>query len=311
MVVIEGIERFRISCGDRAVIALGNFDGVHKGHREILKATAAAAKEINGKSAVLIFMPHPLSVLRPDRAPALLLRVEDRIRMLGEEGIDYVIVHPFTREFAAIPPESFASEILHGKLNASGVVVGFDYSFGRRGAGTPDELGWLGKRYGFFVQVVQPVSVNGITVGSTLIRQYLAEGRVEAAAAMLGYPFYLRGVVVHGDGRGKTLGFPTANLQVPCDVIRPGFGVYLAKAKYEGASSWAVTNVGERPTFCKNEPSIEAHLLSGEKNLYGQELFVEFLQKIRDEQSFKSAADLTEQIRSDIALAHQIIAGRH
>lgn len=310
MEVIKCIDSFRTLYQDRTVVALGNFDGVHKGHQEILHATVAAAKRIGGKSAVLIFMPHPLSVLTPDKSPALLLRAEDRIRLLGEEGIDYVIVHPFSREFAAIPPESFAAEILHGKLRVSGVVVGYDYSFGRCGSGTPEDLAQLGSKYSFFVEVIQPVSVEGKPVGSTAIRQFLTEGRVEAAAAMLGYPFYLRGTVVHGDGRGKTLGFPTANLLVPCDVIRPGFGVYLARASYKGRTHWALTNIGKRPTFCKDEPSIEVHLLDDKKNIYQQELFVEFLQKIRDEQAFKSVAELTEQIRCDVLLARELISRR-
>ncbi|EEG76777.1 bifunctional riboflavin kinase/FAD synthetase [Dethiobacter alkaliphilus] len=308
MEIIQGIQSFRKKCDGCAVVALGNFDGVHLGHREIINTTVKTAKKHGAKSAVLIFSPHPLSVLAPDKAPALLMTMEDRIHMLGQVGVDYVIVHPFNREFAGMPPESFATEVLHGKLGVSGVVVGFDYSFGRRGLGNPAELKLLGERLGFTVEVVNPVSVHGEPVGSTAVRKLLLEGRVEAAADMLGYPFYLRGEVVHGDGRGRTLGFPTANLQVPCEIIRPAHGVYLTKALLGEERFWAVTNVGKRPTFCKTEPSVEVHLLDTQKNLYGHELMVEFIQKIREEKAFSGPEALRAQIRNDIDLARTIIA---
>lgn len=310
MEMFQGIETFRKNCSEPIVLALGNFDGVHKGHRQILRATTAAAGEISAKSACLIFMPHPLAVLMPARSPALLLSVQDRICSLGNAGIDYVIVHPFCRKFAAIEPEAFVKEILHEQLAVSGVVVGFDYSFGCRGAGTASDLKEMGSRFDFFVRVINPVTVDGIPVGSTAIRQYLAAGRVEAAAAMLGYPFYLRGQVVHGDGRGRKLGFPTANLLVNCELIRPGNGVYLTKAACGDKVCWALTNVGNRPTFCKDETSLEVYLLDQEKNLYGQELIVSFLQKIRDERIFDSSAALACQIQNDVALARSLIAGQ-
>jgi riboflavin kinase / FMN adenylyltransferase len=307
MEIIQGIDNFGEHGRAKPVLALGNFDGVHKGHRAILRATVDRARETGAKSAVLILMPHPLALLSPDNAPALLQTAEDRILMLGEAGIDYVIIHPFTREFAGILPESFAAEILYGRLGVSGVVVGFDYSFGRRGQGNANDLVRLGSRLGFSVEVVEPVSVAGVAVGSTAIRRFLAEGRVEAAAAMLGYPFYLRGKVIHGDGRGRTLGFPTANLAVPPDVIRPANGVYLSKAAYEKETAWALTNVGSRPTFCNADPSIEVYLLDKEKNLYGKELIVSFLQKMREEKTFKSAAELMRQIQRDVELARAIV----
>ena len=308
MEMFQGIETFRKNCIEPIVLALGNFDGVHKGHRQILRATTAAAGEISAKSACLIFMPHPLVVVMPAKAPALLLSLHDRICSLGNAGIDYVIVHPFCRKFAAIEPETFVKEILHGKLGVSGVVVGFDYSFGCRGSGTASDLEEMGTRLNFFVRVIDPVTVDGIPVGSTAIRQYLAAGHVEAATAMLGYPFYLRGTVVHGDGRGRKLGFPTANLLVNCDLIRPGNGVYLCKAACGDKVFWALTNVGNRPTFCKDETSLEVYLLDQEKNLYGHELIVSFLQKIRDERIFNSSAALARQIQTDVSFARSLIA---
>ena len=308
MKVVQGIESFRHGYSGDVYVALGNFDGVHLGHRRILASTVNAAVTAGSKSAVLIFTPHPLSLLSPHRAPQLLQSVEERIEMLGNAGIDYVIVHPFTRAFASVVPELFAVEILHGKLAISGVVVGYDYSFGRQGSGTPHDLRQLGERLGFSVDVISPVAVDGVPVGSSLIRSYLTEGRVEAAAVMLGYPFTLSGTVVHGDGRGRQLGFPTANIQTPCDIIRPGNGVYLSKAVLKsGTEFWALTNVGKRPTFCKTESSVEVYLIDATKNLYGEELRVVFLQKIREEKAFNSAMELTEQIKQDVRLARDLI----
>ncbi|MBT9140354.1 MAG: Riboflavin biosynthesis protein RibF [Dehalococcoidia bacterium] len=308
MEMFQGIETFRNNCIEPIVLALGNFDGVHNGHRQILRATTAAASEISAKSACLIFTPHPLAVLTPTKAPALLLSFQDRICALGKAGIDYVIVHPFSRGFAAILPERFVKEILREKLGVSGIVVGFDYSFGCRGAGTASELKEMGTRFGFFVRVIDPVTVDGVPIGSTAIRQYLAAGRVEAAAAMLGYPFYLRGTVIHGDGRGRKLGFPTANLLVNCELLRPGNGVYLCKAACGDKVFWALASVGNRPTFSKEETSLEVYLLDQEKNLYGQELIVSFLQKIRDERAFSGPVALACQIQNDVALVKSLIA---
>jgi riboflavin kinase / FMN adenylyltransferase len=308
MDIIQGIDNFGEFTRDKIVLALGNFDGVHKGHRAILQATVSAAREEEAKSAVLILMPHPLAVLTPENAPALLQTPEDRIMMLGEAGIDYVIIHPFTREFAGILPENFAAEILHGKLGVAGVVVGFDYSFGRRGQGTPDVLASFGRQFDFFVKVIGPVEVDGVPVGSRSIRAFLMDGQVESARGMLGYPFYLRGTVVHGDGRGRTLGFPTANLSVHGDIILPANGVYLTKAAFDNEIAWSLTNVGSRPTFCNAAPSVEVFLLENEKNIYGKELIVSFLQKMREEKTFKSPAELVRQIQRDVELAKTMIA---
>lgn len=308
MKLIHGIENFKHNYDGKLIMALGNFDGVHLGHREIIRATVNAAKEIGSASAVLILSPHPLSILFPERPPALLMTMEDRISKLGDEGIDFIIVHPFTREFAAICPEEFAHNVLHIKLGATGIVVGFDYSFGHFGSGSPADLTEFGKRFGFWVKIMEPVRVAGVAAASTIIRGLLKTGRVGDAAGMLGYPFYLRGSVIHGDGRGRLLGFPTANVLTPCDVILPDHGVYLTKVYGEGLESWAVTNVGKRPTFCQGEANVEVHLLDFDKNLYGKELIVNFLQKIREERVFSGAGDLIEQIKLDIALARQLIS---
>ncbi|MCR3922479.1 MAG: bifunctional riboflavin kinase/FAD synthetase, partial [Firmicutes bacterium] len=300
MQIVKGIDLFHSVHHDRVYLALGNFDGVHVGHREIIRTTVDLAKEQGKKSAILLFFPHPLSILHPQHSPELLITMEDRIAMLGEAGIDYVIIHPFTRDFAALSPEQFAREILRNKLSVAGVVVGFDYSFGSRGSGKPTDLQAMGKQYDFSVQVIEPVTVQDEAVGSSAIRLLLTQGNVEKASAMLGYPYYVRGTVVHGDGRGRTLGFPTANLQLPPEVIRPANGVYLAKVAMAEQMFWALTNVGTRPTFHKNETSVEVFLLDTKKNLYYEELIVYFIQRMREEKSFIDAAALIKQIQNDV-----------
>lgn len=307
MQLIEGIENFKDKYDGRLVLALGNFDGVHLGHREIIRTTVNIAKENSAASAVLLLSPHPLSVLFPQTPPLLLITMEDRIKKLEEQGLDFIIVHPFNLEFAAIRQEEFARDTLREKIGADFIVIGFDYSFGYSGSGSPSDLTQYGKQFGYCVKTMEPIRLGERVVASSYIRCLLQSGQVEEAAAMLGYPFYIRGLVVHGDGRGRLLGFPTANVLTLFGVILPGHGVYLTKVNGEGIDAWALTNVGKRPTFCQGEANIEVHLLDVEKNLYGKELTVHFLQKIREERAFPCAGDLTEQIKLDIAYARQLI----
>ncbi len=292
-------------------LALGNFDGVHIGHRMIISATVDTAAAGGAKSAALIFSPHPLQVLAPESSPDLLLTLEDRIKLLGEAGIDYVVVHPFNREFAALLPEDFVCRVLKEELGASGVVVGFNYSFGLRGRGKADDLKRLGAACSISVQVIKPVEKGGSPVASSRIRVLLAAGRVQEAREMLGYPFGLKGTVVHGDGRGRQLGFPTANVLTSAEVIHPGHGVYLTRVLFTAEAQkkwhWALTNVGKRPTFSKSEPSVEVHLLDLQTNLYGRELNVQFIQKIRDERLFTGPAELCDQIKKDVDRARYLI----
>jgi len=319
MQVIEGIESFHEIYKGELFLALGNFDGVHLGHREILRATVCAAKEKNGKSAVLIFHPHPIHVLFPTRTPSLLLNLEDRIRLIGEAGVDYIIIHPFTREFASIGPEQFSKDILIEKLHVSSVVIGFNYTFGRQGMGNAEDLAKFGHNFGFSVQVVNAVEKNGGPVASSRIRSLIAMGRVEEAGEMLGYPFVLKGEIIHGDGRGRQIGYPTANINTSCEIIHPGHGVYLTRAfitdiggERGNSIYWSLTNVGKRPTFGKSEPSVEVHLLDmKQKNIYGLVLNVQFLQKIREEKAFIGARELAEQIQNDIRRTRRLIARRY
>jgi len=315
MEVIKEIGTFRQYCRSPLFLALGNFDGVHTGHRAIISAAAGKAAAVRGKSAVLVFDPHPLQVLFPDQSFSLLLSLPDRVTMLGQAGIDYVISHSFSSDLACMEPADFVRQVLSETLDVSGVVVGFNYSFGRGGRGTPPDLVRFGTELGFSVEIIPPVEISGTPVASSRIRALLAMGKVEEARSMLGYCFYLRGVVVHGDGRGRSLGFPTANLEIDPGVIRPGNGVYLTQVTLTGAKNdtpfWALTNVGHRPTFSKKEASVEVYLLDQEKELYGMKLKVHFLQKIREERAFPDSSELTLQIRRDVERARRLIARRY
>mgnify|MGYP000950085594 FL=1 len=307
MQIIEGIAALKKYHQDQICLALGNFDGVHLGHKKILQATVALAKAKEIKSAVLLFVPHPLTVLFPESSPKLLLSLEDRIALLGKTGIDFVIIHPFSKEFALISPEAFVHRILVEELNVAAVVVGFDYSFGNQGQGTPADLVGMSEKYDFCVQVIEPVKVNSEVVGSSAIRDYLAKGQVQDVQRLLGFAFFLRGIVVHGDGRGRRLGFPTANLSVKENIMLPAHGVYLTRVVAGEMQAWALTNIGRRPTFQKKDTTIEIHLLDQSENLYQKELIVHFLHKMRDEKTFRNAQDLVKQINRDVQDAHHLI----
>lgn len=307
MQIIHGIDSFNSLQQKEIILALGNFDGVHIGHQEIISNTVSLARQQHKKSAVLIFLPHPLTVLHPDCSPGLVITVEDRTRMLCEAGVDYVILHPFDKEFAVITPARFAHEILAAKLHAATVVVGYDYSFGHRGDGKTDDLKAFGRELGFIVKVIPPITAEGKPVGSSTIRRLLAAGRVQQANVMLGYTYFLRGQVIHGDGRGHLLGFPTANLLISPEVMHPANGVYLTQAVTSNDTFWALTNVGSRPTFGKKDISVEVHLLDTKKNLYSKELIVRFLHRMREEKSFTNVDSLIAQIKHDVLAAKQLI----
>ncbi|NLN07037.1 MAG: bifunctional riboflavin kinase/FAD synthetase [Firmicutes bacterium] len=307
MQIIKGIMNFKHYHRGGICLALGNFDGVHVGHRKILRETISMAGKMGKKSAALLFQPHPASVLFPGKAPELILAAGDRVRLLGETGIDYVIIHPFTREFAALSPETFAGKVLVGALQACGVVVGYNYSFGKYGRGTPKDLIRFGKLFHFAVKVIEPVTVDGEAAGSTAIRILLQQGELTRANKMLGYHYFLRGKVVHGDGRGRRLGFPTANLAVAPEVVLPAYGVYLTWVTGRDFSGWGITNVGRRPTFGKKDTTVEIHLIDTEKNIYGKELIVYFLHRLRGEKAFTDAVALVAQIAEDVKMAKMLL----
>jgi riboflavin kinase/FMN adenylyltransferase len=292
---------------DRVVLTLGNFDGLHRGHRAIVERARAAAAARNGRVVALTFHPHPLAVLAPERAAPMIQSLHDRLAGLRSLGVDVVIAQRFTRTFASLAPEQFVEQFLLRSLGLLHVVVGYNVTFGRGRAGTAETLAALGARLGFEVETVGPVTVDGVAVSSSAIRKALAAGDVERAAALLGRTHRLRGRVVTGERRGRTLGFPTANLHVPPRVLVPAHGVYAVRAHVDGTVHPAVLNIGVRPTFGEARRTIEAHLLDWDGDCYGRWLELELVARLRGEQRFDGVEALRAQIASDVAQARRLL----
>jgi riboflavin kinase/FMN adenylyltransferase len=273
-------------------IAIGTFDGVHVGHRRV----------IDRADTVLTFEPHPLSILHPDAAPKLIMPFEIKRDVIEGLGVEELVVIPFDQSFSTIPPEEFCSRILIDTLGAERVSVGENFRFGAKAKGDPE---MLASRDEFDSRVVPLVEVDGEIVSSTRIRSLVAAGEVEAATNCLGAPFLLEGSVVEGDGRGRTLGFPTANLVPSDDLVCPGHGVYAAFANGQPAA----VNVGVRPTFETGRGLlVEAYLIDFEGDLYGQTLRVAFIGRLRGERRFPSVEDLIAQMHRDVGEARELCA---
>jgi len=295
----------------RTVLTLGNFDGVHLGHQAILRRAVERARELGGQSVVLTFEPHPLAVLAPERAPPIIQPVHDRLATLRALGIDVTVLQRFTRLFAALTPEAFVREFLQRHLELLHVVVGYNVNFGRDRAGSAETLQTLGARLGFGVDVVGPVAVSpddGTQVSSTTLRALLQQGDMRGAQTLLGRPYALRGRVVVGDRRGRTLGFPTANLHVRRGLLLPPDGVYAVFVEVDGAQRPGVLNIGVRPTFGGRRRTIEAHLLDFAGDLYRRWLVVEFVERLRGEAAFDGVEALRAAIAADVAHARRVLA---
>jgi riboflavin kinase / FMN adenylyltransferase len=286
-------------------LALGNFDGVHLGHQALFRVAGSL-----GVPAVLTFEPHPGKVLQPELAPKLITTLSRKLELFSAYGLAAAVVQPFTPSYAATSAEAFAASLLDG-LKASHLVVGQDFTYGARRAGTVASLMRAAEARSARVQVVEPVTVEGVVASSSRIREYLLEGRVSAARALLGRAFDLDGVVVRGAGRGRTLGWPTANVETQAE-IRPGSGVYAVRMRL-GASEAApwrggAANVGSRPTFGGRDVAVEVHILDWSGDLYGQSVRVEFLERLRPEQRFGSVPELAAQIGRDVEAARVVVA---
>jgi len=294
--------------GEKLFLALGNFDGLHMAHRRIVRRTCSLAWQAGAKSAVFLFDPHPVTRLYPEKEFLLLSSVKMRAELLAQMGIDYLIVEEFNERVATLAPFRFVTDYLVQNFTVTGVVIGFDYTFGRGGRGTSVHLLKWGEQFNFSVEVVPPVIIGNEVVSSSLIRELLARGEVKDAARYLGAYFKISGQVVCGEGRGRMLGFPTANLHVPEGLLLPAKGVYLCSITFRGKRYFALTNIGSRPTFHQNKKiSVEVFLLDFSADLYGEELTVAFLHRIRKEITFAEAGSLVEQIRNDEKRARELI----
>lgn len=296
------------------MLTIGNFDGLHIGHRQILRTVTDRAQAQGGEAIVYTFDPHPRKVLQAERAPSLLTTTEQKLELLAAAQIDVVVLEPFTAEFAKTSAERFVREHVHARLAPVEVYVGYDFHYGRDRAGSMRLLTELGPRLGFAVTIIPEVTIDGLDVSSSRIRQLLAEGEVGAAQRLLGRPFAVRGRIVAGDRRGRTIGFPTINLAPENEVI-PGLGVYTGWARLlddgdppAGARLAAVTNVGRRPTFKENDPPLaEAHLLDFTGDLYERRVELSFEARLRAERRFPSVDALREQIARDVVEARRLL----
>jgi len=286
------------------VVTVGTFDGVHLGHRAILEEIGRRARSRDLRSVLLTFDRHPLRVVRPDDAPQLLTMPNEKKEILAQYGLDYVAFVHFTRAFSRYSPQEFVEEVLVTRLRARELVIGHDHGFGRGRSGDVNILRTLGREHGFDVDVVSGIEASGDLVSSTRIRAAVAAGRVGEAMAALGRPYSLRGTVVHGMGRGRTLGFPTANISSPPpEKLLPAEGIYAVRASVGSELRAELLHLGPRPTFAGSPPTIELFVLDFDRDIYGERVVVEFLKKLRDVRPFGTAAELVEQMKEDRQIA--------
>ena len=289
------------------VIALGMFDGVHIGHRALLKHAVETAKELGAQSVAYTFSNHPRSVFA--QAPKLLSTEEERRSCIKQLGLDRVQMEVFDKETAMLSPEAFVNR-LKEQYDVRAFVVGFNYTFGQGGKGTPETLMELGKTHSFAVHVIPPVLFKGDTASSTRIRQLITTGELSDTNSMLTEPYALTGIVVKNRRIGTSLGFPTANIQLPAQKALPATGIYVTSTLHEGRCYESVTNVGTNPTVNRNALSVETYLMDYEGDLYGKELTVRFHKRLRDEIRFASKEELIAQIKRDVLDARAYFQNR-
>ncbi len=285
------------------VLTLGVFDGLHLGHQLVMQTVSKRAREIGAVPTVITFDPHPRAVLHPESAPPLLQTLDQKVEGFGALGIEQTIVINFTPEFAIIRAEDFLRDVVKERLHAKEVYLGRGFAFGHAREGNIELLRTASRELGFFADEVPEVQLRNQRVSSSMIRRLLAEGRVNLARRMLGRPYGVEGMVEHGAERGRTLGFPTANVR-PRNRVIPGNGVYVTGTLIEGQWRRSVTNVGIRPTFnSEGEPSVETFVMDWDGDLYGDVLRVRFLHRLRAEKKFGSVAELSSQISQDVRRA--------
>lgn len=279
-----------------SVVALGTFDGVHRGHQRVIKRAVGFAKKIGVASLAITFDPHPQQLIVPERGLKLLTTLQEREELFCELGVDGVVVIKFNKRLRKLSYESFVKKYLVGKLGVRRVFVGFDYAFGKGRKGDVHQLKHLGEKFGFDVSVVSPVSADHQIIKSRMIREFVSRGDFAKAIRLLGHPYQITGRVVKGSGRGKALGFPTANLRVDPYKLIPAHGVYAGRI----GKKKCVVNIGARPTFGTDSSTVEAHILNFNKNIRGKALKVNLTNRLRDEKQFSDVQKLKGQIRRDI-----------
>jgi riboflavin kinase/FMN adenylyltransferase len=305
LVFLDDIERI-----PNSVVTVGTFDGVHAGHRAIVDTVAEKADEREARSVLVTFDPHPRDIINPgDAGIKLLTTLQERSEILEELGIDTMVVIPFDRDFSLLSSEEFVRDIIYEKVGVDEFVIGYDHQFGRNREGTIETIERLGKELGFDAYVVSKREVGEKTVSSTAIRNAISEdGNVEEAATFLQRPYRLNGTVVHGDKRGKAIGFPTANIKPEHSrKIIPKNGVYAVKVRINGDWYDGMMNIGTRPTFDGEMQTLEVHLFNFDDNIYGKEVQVRFYNRIRDEKKFDGKEDLVAQLQQDEHRAKELL----
>ena len=305
MVIFNSVSEIREKLRHPAV-TIGNFDGVHLGHREIFRRVRELAREQDGVSVVITFVPHPLQVIAPERGVKLITTAKEKESLIEASGIDYLLEIPFDMDFASISAADFVERVLVGAIGVERLVIGYDYAFGRGREGNVTLLRELGERFSYSVELLQPIS-NGATVySSTAVRNMVMEGDVKGVVSVLGRHYGVTGTVVHGHRRGRGLGFPTANLETDKDLL-PAAGVYAVKVRVGGALLDGACNIGTNPTFGNEKLSLEVFLFDFDGDLYGREVTVFFFERLRAEMRFADLRALKDAIAADVARCRVIL----
>lgn len=282
-------------------VALGTFDGVHRGHRVLINSAIEEAKKNGGISVVYTFLNHPLEIIAPERVPKMINTIDEKLRLLEEMGVDYVVLQTFDEKYAETSKEEFIDKILIEYLGAKEIFVGFNYTFAERGSGNVEYLRKVAPEKGIKLNEIKAIEYKGQVLSSTLIRKFILEGKIEEANMFLGRPFFISGEVEHGKKLGRVLGFPTANLKV-VNKVYPPFGIFGGTVLIEGEKEKynAVVNIGKNPTLKPGELSVEVHILDFNRDIYGKKIDVSIEKHLRDEKKFGSMEELRQGIRNDV-----------
>ncbi|MEL4306617.1 bifunctional riboflavin kinase/FAD synthetase [Joostella sp. CR20] len=291
------------------VVTVGTFDGVHVGHKKIIDKIVANAKANDLKSTILTFFPHPRMVLQQASDLKLLNTLDEKISILEKTGLDQLIIHPFTKEFSRLTAEEYVKDVLVDSIKAKKVIIGYDHRFGRNRTATIDNLIAFGEKYDFEVEQISVEEINEVSVSSTKIRKALEAGDIHTANTFLGYNYMLTGTIATGKGLGKQIDFPTANIRIEESYkLVPKIGVYVVKSVYNGKEIYGMMNIGFNPTVNGSKKSIEVHFLDFSEDVYGKEIRVELLHRLRDEKRFDSIEDLQKQLVKDKEATQALIA---
>ena len=295
----------------KTIITIGTFDGVHLGHQSILKKITSDNKK-EYTSVLLTFFPHPRIALQQDNEIKLLSTIKEKTKLLEYFQLENLIIHPFDKNFSELNPEEFVSEVLVKQLNVYKIVIGYDHRFGKNRAADIHDLIAFGKKYGFEVKQINAKEINEIAVSSTKIRKALMDGNIKLANKYLGYPFIITGFVVNGKKLGRTLGFPTANINIEENYkLLPKNGVYLAKSKIENIEYFGMINIGNNPTIGENKQSVEIHFFNLNEDLYNKEIQISILEHIREEKKFNTLDELKDQLGKDKIFSLNDIKNEH